>query len=180
MKTNGKHEVIAGIARHSLVLAALLAVAVALIGTSFAQSNGAAAPQPADAKTAQVAQAAASSPAAPAAKAPRGNGEGIQIHGQWTIEVRNRDGSVAKHVEFENALDPGSFWHVPACWDPLRQFNPGAWEILIYGENSSGVGQSPCATRHPMPARSARSHYRGADFGLFCFARPSVTPALLL
>lgn len=33
--------------------------------------------------------------------------QGIKLHGHWTIEVRNRDGSLARHVEFENALDPG-------------------------------------------------------------------------
>ena len=30
--------------------------------------------------------------------------EGIQVHGHWTIEVLNPDGSVAEHREFENAL----------------------------------------------------------------------------
>ena len=40
---------------------------------------------------------------------PSGNGrhEGIKVHGHWTIEVRNPDGSLARHVEFENSLDPG-------------------------------------------------------------------------
>src|SRR6266540_6947675 len=33
-----------------------------------------------------------------------GFGEGIQVHGDWVIEVRNADGSVAERREFENAL----------------------------------------------------------------------------
>src|SRR4051812_26817563 len=53
--------------------------------------------------------------------------EGITVHGNWVIEVRNRDGSVAQRREFENALqvygqrdlvgflsrtNPVSFWGV--------------------------------------------------------------------
>jgi hypothetical protein len=33
--------------------------------------------------------------------------EGIKVHGHWTIEVRNPDGTVVTHREFENALSPG-------------------------------------------------------------------------
>ncbi len=83
------------------MLVCLLAVALASAASSFAQSNAGTAPKAADAKAAQP---SASSLTAKAAKAPRGTGEGIQIHGQWTIEIRNRDGSVARHLEFENSL----------------------------------------------------------------------------
>ncbi|MBI2860150.1 MAG: hypothetical protein HYX91_01425 [Chloroflexi bacterium] len=31
-------------------------------------------------------------------------GEGIKVHGHWTIEVRNPDGTVAERREFDNAL----------------------------------------------------------------------------
>ncbi|MEA3511148.1 MAG: hypothetical protein U9R51_06910 [Actinomycetota bacterium] len=31
--------------------------------------------------------------------------EGIQVHGHWTIEVRNPDGSLDEHIEFDNALE---------------------------------------------------------------------------
>lgn len=33
--------------------------------------------------------------------------EGITVHGRWTIDVRNADGSLAAHHEFNNALTPG-------------------------------------------------------------------------
>lgn len=38
-----------------------------------------------------------------------GNGshEGIKVHGHWTIEVRNPNGAMVRHVEFENSLNPG-------------------------------------------------------------------------
>ena len=34
----------------------------------------------------------------------KGTGEGIKVHGHWTIDVKNPDGTVASHHEFENAL----------------------------------------------------------------------------
>ena len=37
-------------------------------------------------------------------------GEGIKVHGHWIIDVRNRDGSLAQHRDFENSLaDGGQF-----------------------------------------------------------------------
>jgi hypothetical protein len=66
-------------------------------------------PQPAMLGAAQDLQAAktAESKAASSAAPARGPHEGIQVHGYWTIEVRNPDGSVTAHREFENALQRG-------------------------------------------------------------------------
>jgi len=36
----------------------------------------------------------------------KGGGEGIKVHGHWTIEVKDPDGKVATHREFENSLQP--------------------------------------------------------------------------
>jgi hypothetical protein len=47
---------------------------------------------------------AAASPARAQEKAGSG---GIKVHGHWTIDVKNPDGSVASHREFENALAGG-------------------------------------------------------------------------
>ena len=41
---------------------------------------------------------------ATAGTAAKGTQEGIKVHGHWTIEVRNPDGKVVTHTEFENAL----------------------------------------------------------------------------
>ena len=43
---------------------------------------------------------------AQAAKPAGGMGEGIKVHGRWTIEVRNPDGSLASRHEFQNDLYP--------------------------------------------------------------------------
>jgi hypothetical protein len=41
------------------------------------------------------------------AQAQDGKSEGIKVHGRWTIDVRNPDGSLASHHEFDNALISG-------------------------------------------------------------------------
>jgi hypothetical protein len=135
MKTNDRHESASRIAGRGLVLVSLLAAALALAASSFAQTNAAAAPKPADAKAAQP---SANSLTAKAAKVRKGTGEGIQVHGWWTIEVRNRDGSVAKHVEFENALISIG----PSVLAGLLSGNlvAGSWQLYVSGS------PSPCST----------------------------------
>jgi hypothetical protein len=41
------------------------------------------------------------------AAAQSGPSEGIKVHGRWTIEVRNPDGTIASRHEFDNALSGG-------------------------------------------------------------------------
>lgn len=151
MKTNDGHESLSQIAGRGLVRVGLVAVALALAASGFAQSNAAAVPKPADAKAAAALQAATNSPTASAARAPRGAGERIQVHGQWTIEVRNRDGSVARHVELENALvDDG-----PALLTALLSGTSvaGSWALTVNG------AQGPCGSGLPcwvvMPGSAA-------------------------
>jgi hypothetical protein len=58
-----------------------------------------------------AAQGAASKPstAAKAEGQPQGGmGEGIKVHGHWTIDIKNQDGTLASQMEFENSLVPGS------------------------------------------------------------------------
>lgn len=64
--------------------------------------------------------------------------EGITVHGEWTIVVRNRDGSLARRYEFLNGLQ-----------DPLflvsilgRQVSHGAWGVRV-GPDGSGFCGSP-------------------------------------
>lgn len=44
--------------------------------------------------------------ARPAPQAAKGTHEGIEVHGHWTIEVKNPDGTLVTHREFENSLVP--------------------------------------------------------------------------
>lgn len=43
-------------------------------------------------------------PRALAQEKEKATGDGIKVHGHWTIDVKNADGSLASHHEFENAL----------------------------------------------------------------------------
>ena len=110
------------VGRGLFAVATLAALFLAPAGSSWAQAQSAAsksAPEstPASAKvatvnTALVAQTATPKPATgPTAlagrSAPKGQQEGITVHGRWTIEIKNPDGKLVKHVEFENSLAPG-------------------------------------------------------------------------
>ena len=44
---------------------------------------------------------------APQVPVTGGLGQGIQVHGWWSIDVRNQDGSLGSHTEFENSLWAG-------------------------------------------------------------------------
>src|SRR5271163_1792477 len=156
MKTNGNWGVVARIARRSQALAAFLVAALIFASVGRAQSSAAPAPHPG----AKPAEAAPATPP-PAAKTPsKGSQEGIKVHGHWTIEVRNPDGSLAKHVEFENSLvTPINFpsanltgsQALVALLSGLAyvqnpSFNP--WEIALASLNAGDV--SPCEGENLM------------------------------
>jgi hypothetical protein len=68
-----------------------------------------------------------------------GRHEGIKIHGHWTIEVRNPDGTVATHREFENSLLGNGAQFLGAI---LGRHNAvGAWSLSV---SSSTV--QPCVS----------------------------------
>lgn len=88
-----------------------------------------------------AAAAQGSGPAPPAAAGPA---EGIKVHGRWTIEVTNLDGSLASRHEFDNALIAGSGDSLIAGL--LGRFFRHAymWQIVM-ATSSPGV----CATAPP-------------------------------
>ena len=82
------------------------------------------------------------SPAArAAAETPQGGAqtEGIKVHGQWTIDVLNPDGSLASHHEFRNALE--SFGGLRLAEMLARLKSPGVWNI---GLRQGGPARKPC------------------------------------
>ena len=155
MKTKDKHEAFARIARRSAVPAALLLMLLPAAGVSRAQSNAKPSPVVVTGPTGAIAKASAS----PASKPPsRGTSDGIKVHGYWTIEVRNPDGKVAKHLEFENKLctsfvDPLDGATVQGGDSTLSLLmsgtaSPGLWAISLGApENtgSSGTAVPNCA-----------------------------------
>jgi hypothetical protein len=69
----------------------------------------------------------------------RGSHEGIKVHGHWTIEVRNPDGTVVTHREFENSLAPSGGANLVAVLS--RANSVGFWTISLQDLNSFG----PCS-----------------------------------
>jgi hypothetical protein len=67
-------------------------------------------------------------------KRPTGNDshEGIKVHGHWTIEVHNPDGTLVTRRVFENAYTPSSFLASLLA----RQASVGFWSVGLNGTNS--------------------------------------------
>jgi len=92
-----------------------------------------------------VARTDASSSAATTDGSDSGFGEGIKVHGDWVIEVRNPDGSVAERREFENALTGNGQDFLAGALG--RANSPGVWGV---GVRSNVASESPCMTPDPV------------------------------
>lgn len=77
-------------------------------------------------------QAAAQSP--PGASAMR---EGVTVHGDWVIEVRNPDGTLAHRHAFRNALVGGPV----LAFIMARGITPGAWSIGLDGNACAPISE---------------------------------------
>jgi len=80
----------------------------------------------------------APSPAPERPKPAGGQGEGIGVRGQWTIEIRNPDGTIATRREFKNALTADGQTYLAHLL--ARRLAPGPWLIRL------GGAPSPCRT----------------------------------
>ncbi|MGA7096410.1 MAG: hypothetical protein WB245_02455 [Acidimicrobiia bacterium] len=78
--------------------------------------------------------------AQPEASAPS---EGIVVHGDWTIDIYNPDGSLDQHTEFSNALGPNGGNSLAGFL--VGQATPGMWLVRLYGSDTNG----PCKTYEP-------------------------------
>ena len=76
-----------------------------------------------------------------------GPSEGIQVHGDWTIDVYDEDGMLDQHVEFSNALlTSGGQWLASVVTGGLTA---GTWGIIARDQNNDpgapcGDGASVC------------------------------------
>lgn len=113
----------------ALALSAAAALVLLCPGASWARSHT-------EVKSGQSAKAAAAPKQSPTAKPPtKGLNTGITVHGWWKIDVRNPDGKLVRHVEFENSLDPGYS-------SGYNAFTPGGAAYL----NNLMLGQAPVPT----------------------------------
>lgn len=85
-------------------LAGLAILALVCAGAAWSQVNSSSARPAAAATSPGVQSSGVAQNSLAKSPAPKGEHEGITVHGHWTIEVKNPDGSLAKHVEFENSL----------------------------------------------------------------------------
>jgi hypothetical protein len=113
-----------------LVFACTLVLLV--LGSALAAQEKKSEPDPAHPKAVAHTETAAES-------GKSGPNEGIKVHGHWTIDVKDRDGSVVSHVEFENAFNAPN--HLAALLG--RQASPGFWSIAL--GNNAGPTSGPCA-----------------------------------
>lgn len=65
--------------------------------------------------------------------------EGIQVHGHWTIDVVNPDGSLDQHVEFENDLVDFADFYLVDLLAGTRTV--GLWRIVLQGGQGA---EDPC------------------------------------
>jgi hypothetical protein len=86
--------------------------------------------------------------------------EGIKVHGHWTIEVRDPDGKLVLHREFENSLEPGGADALVNVFG--RNQVPGLWTIgLVNINNAAPCPSFGCSLYEPnssIPADS--SHFK--------------------
>jgi hypothetical protein len=100
--------------------------------------------------------AAAAALAMPVAAAePKGTGEGIKVHGHWTIEVRNADGTLGSRREVENALVIWTAGGQTLLAGLLANYySDPIWLVYLYGPDISGNASGPCrhdGSQSPWP-----------------------------
>lgn len=83
---------------------------------------------------------------------PRGGpSEGISVHGEWTIEIRNPDGSLASRHEFKNALvDEGKGFLARLLGQTTTTWG-GNWIVEVGEATADGLG-GPCGPSVTPPA----------------------------
>jgi hypothetical protein len=126
---------------HFMVALALCALLALAGSAAFAQW-----PAPGAASSANAVQPAAVTPPKPAHAEPGAGGvhDGIVVHGLWSIDVRNPDGTVAAHRDFENSLFSTGGTTLEGFLIGVGV--PGGWDLSVCDlETVNGVQVSgPC------------------------------------
>jgi hypothetical protein len=75
-------------------------------------------------------------------------GDGITVHGHWTIDIHNPDGALASHHEFENALVPVS-GATSLSGLLARSFAPTGWQLELSAADGTGACARAASTGQP-------------------------------
>jgi hypothetical protein len=115
--------------------------------------------------------------------APKRDGsvEGIDVHGHWTIEVRDPDGTLVERREFENAL--GSFGDTAIIKILGRQFTLSVWGVTISsGDQPCGDDTQPaaCAIFEPTFPTAAPFIFRNLTVAVSGVSDPTDIATLTL
>jgi hypothetical protein len=153
------------------LLAGLMIAVLALAGSAHAQNNA----KPGfDGVTAVSPQPKAEMPKAIAHNDDsHGPQEGIKVHGHWIIDVKNPDGTLAQHRDFENSLSNANIM-VELLYGTMV---PADFAVLLYGSTppcTVSPSTYPCVIVHnlsTLPANAICGTY-------YCVTGLTVTPTL--
>jgi len=91
--------------------------------------------------------------------------EGIKVHGHWTIDIRNSDGTLAAHHEIQNALVPVGGGEQLLAGMLARIFVYPVWQVTLMGSGSTQPCDkdftgttSPCMIVEPPSGRSGTEY----------------------
>ncbi len=137
-----------------VLLATLVLVSPALSGCTT--SSGSVAPVPNAAVSPMTDSSVAS--AAMESAAPGTPQEGIKVHGHWTIEVKNPDGTLAERREFDNSLTSIGGQTLSRVMGRLDSV--GMWQIQLFGHSTAEYAFMN-ASSNPTPGFIVESSYPG-------------------
>jgi len=101
-----------------------------------------------------------------AAAEKKGSAEGIKVHGHWTIEIRNPDGTLDSRREVENALVVSDIGGSSLLAGLLANYySDPIWTVSLYGPGTTG----PCShegSPDPWPCviTEARAPFSGTEY----------------
>ena len=128
-----------------------------------------------------VLAAALATPVAAAEK--QATGEGIKVHGHWTIEVRNADGTLGSRRDVENALVVSQTGGASLLAGFLaNHYSDPIWTVSLYGPNTTGpcrhddTPQFPCRITEERAPSSGTEYSKNLVLGLPMGSGPQPRP----
>jgi hypothetical protein len=113
--------------------------------------------------------------------AAQGQREGIKVHGHWVIDLRNPDGTLASHTEFENSLDPG-YGALGLAQILSREVRVTGWAVRLAPGSGFPFGGNPFQYSAAMFEPLVASHFGNSpsEFPSLTVAHPVGTTLFVL